>query len=105
MLVVEIEEGIHRDEVQVRFPICVHCSDVPPILQVFMVRVDKFVGVDTSILCHSRNDVFPEVVTPPLLGVGNQMLAEDVGAKQVDPHRGKGMGRVVGDRRRLSRFL
>ena len=50
LLVVEIEERIHRDEVHVRFPVRVQRSDVPPVLHILLVRIDKFVGVDTSIV-------------------------------------------------------
>ena len=44
-------------------------------------------------------------MTAALLGVGDQLLAEHVGAKEVDAHRAKGVGRIVGNRRRVSRLF
>ena len=44
-------------------------------------------------------------MTSAFLGGGDQLLTEDAGAKQVDAHRAKGVGRIVGDRWGVRRLL
>ena len=44
MLVVQIEQRIHRHEVHVRLPIGVERPDVAPVFDVLLIRVMKFEG-------------------------------------------------------------
>src|SRR5262245_51597486 len=83
LLVVEVEEGIDRDQIHIGFPVGIQRSNIAPILNSFPVGIMKLKGIDASALDHVRDDIFSEVVGGAGLGIGQQVLTDDIRAKQV----------------------
>ena len=73
--VVEVEDGVHLDEVHGRFVVGVQRAHVAPVLRLLLVLVPEEVGENAFALVHQvRDDVLAEVVAAAgLLGVAHQL--------------------------------
>ena len=95
--VVEVEDGVHLDEVHRGLVVGVERADVAPVLGLLLVLVPEEMGVDRSPRCHQlRDDVPAEVVARGLLGVPHQLPHEEVRVEDVHAHRAEAVAGVPG---------
>ena len=105
-MVVQVQLRIDRHQVHVGLVVGVQRAHVPPVGVLLAVLVEERVGEDAMGLDHRRDHVAAEVVLAAVpRGVQAELLEEEAGGKDVNPHRGQGMVRVAGHRLGLLRLL
>ena len=95
VLVVEVEQRVHGDQVHVGFPVGVQRPDVAPVLDRLAVLVAEVVREHAAVADHARDDVFPEIVRGVPFRVREKMVVQDGSPEEVDSHRAEGAGRVA----------
>ena len=61
-LVVQVEEGIHIDQIHVGFIVGIKRPDVPPVFHLFFVFILKVIGEDSMVLNHAGDNISSEIV-------------------------------------------
>src|SRR4029077_15580801 len=88
LVVVEVEDRRHRDDIHVGFVIGLERAHVAPVERLFFIFVNEVVGEDAIVVDHLGQNVLAKVVAGVwILSILKQHGNEDVGVEEVDAHR------------------